>query len=182
MMAENIDDVDLYKSTICHETHSHNGVAVVSAPIPVPTAHTTDPMKIMEAATGMLMKTGKEVAAKTTTLQINAIENSTNINATLATSKPVLQVIEKSFWQRNFEYQAPEDDVMHGHISDAQLAFYARNVLLVVALLALLIILWKFCAAHRCWRRRKQNKFSEPMPLDFKQQIKNKRAKSSQAN
>jgi len=173
------DAATLCKSSICHDAHHDSGTPT-SAQVLTSMIDTTDPTKILRAATGMLRDAASKVAAQAKSSVITGTGNSTptptspSISAP-STPTPVVHAAERSFWQRNFEYQAPEDDLLHGHISDAQLAFYARNLLLTIALLAIVIMLWKFCSSHRCWQRRKQSKYAEPMPLDYKAQLKMKK-------
>jgi hypothetical protein len=171
------DAATLCKSNICHDDSG----APISAQVLSSMIDTTDPTKILRAATGMLRDAGSKVVAQAK----SAVTTTSGSNSTpttipsISAPTPVVNSVERSFWQRNFEYQAPEDDLLHGHISDAQLAFYARNLLLTIALLAIVIMLWKFCAAHRCWQRRKQSKYAESMPLDYKAQLKMKKKVNS---
>lgn len=71
---------------------------------------------------------------------------------------------------RHLVFETTEDELLHGYASDARFAFYARNVMLLLAVLLSAMLLWKLCASHRCWQRRYQ-RYTEPVPLDYRAQV-----------
>ena len=73
-------------------------------------------------------------------------------------------------------YEASEDELLHGHVSDAKLAFYTQNFLVLLAVLITLFVVVKLCVSHRCWQRRYQ-KYKKPVPLDYSAQVRQLRKK-----
>ena len=98
--------------------------------------------------------------------------------ATAASEASVLQKVQNAVVEQ-LVYRTPEDDLMHGHISDAQLAFYTRNALVAVAVLVALLLFWKLCVSHRCWQRRHQ-RYADAVSLDYRAQVKTIRERKAE--